>query len=291
MSRRHHDRHRHDADAAPTEAAEFRQRCRDFLAEHAHAGRAPRPRRPARRSRPQLAEAGLAGLAFADRVRRRRAHARARARSGARSQGNYPMMTGEFIISHGMCLPMLNEYGTDEQKAQFLRRQHLRPHDVVPDVLRARRRLRRRQPADRRPSATATSGSSTVRRCGPRSPTSRDYGIVIARTDPDQAEARRHLDVHRRHEGARRRDPPDPPDRRRHATSTRCSSPTSGSRRTGLIGELNNGWRWPRRCSCTSGSRSARRGAGKISQPTYKLLLAGGRGRPARSTTRSCATS
>jgi hypothetical protein len=43
-----------------------------------------------------------------------------------------------------------------------------------------------------------------------------DYGVLIARTDPDAAQARRHLDVHRRHEGSGCRDPPDPPDRRRH---------------------------------------------------------------------------
>ncbi len=35
-------------------------------------------------------------------------------------KGNYTMMDGEFIISHGMCLPMLNEYGTPEQKERFL---------------------------------------------------------------------------------------------------------------------------------------------------------------------------
>ena len=64
--------------------------------------------------------------------------------------------------------------------AAVLRRAHL-----VPAVLRARRRLRRGVAGDATPSATATSGSSTARRSGRRSPTSRRYGLLIARTDPD----------------------------------------------------------------------------------------------------------
>ncbi|MGK0274297.1 MAG: alkylation response protein AidB-like acyl-CoA dehydrogenase [Ilumatobacter sp.] len=32
----------------------------------------------------------------------------------------YPMMESEFVISHGMCLPMMNDHGTDEQKRQFM---------------------------------------------------------------------------------------------------------------------------------------------------------------------------
>ncbi len=35
-------------------------------------------------------------------------------------KGNYRMMDSEFIISHGMCLPMLNEYGSDEQKTAYM---------------------------------------------------------------------------------------------------------------------------------------------------------------------------
>ena len=35
-------------------------------------------------------------------------------------KANYQQMEFDFIISHGMCLPMLDEYGTHEQKANFL---------------------------------------------------------------------------------------------------------------------------------------------------------------------------
>ena len=46
-------------------------------------------------------------------------------------------------------------------------------------------RLRPRRPVDAGPCATATSGSSTGRRSGTRSPTSPTAGMLVARTDPD----------------------------------------------------------------------------------------------------------
>ena len=63
----------------------------------------------------------------------------------------------------------------DEQIERYVRRHRHRPEGVVPAVQRARRRLRPRRPHDQGGHATATSGSSTARRCGPRaarSPTS-----------------------------------------------------------------------------------------------------------------------
>ena len=55
----------------------------------------------------------------------------------------------------------------------------------MPAVLRARRRLRPRVAADARACATATSGSSTARRCGRRARWAADLGMLLARTDPD----------------------------------------------------------------------------------------------------------
>ena len=43
-------------------------------------------------------------------------------------------MTGQLTISHGMCVPMLNEYGTDEQKAQYLPDAIAGQDRLVPDV-------------------------------------------------------------------------------------------------------------------------------------------------------------
>ena len=56
---------------------------------------------------------------------------------------------------------------------------------LVPAVQRARRRQRPGRARPPGPSATATSGSSTARRCGPREAHHADFGILIARTDPD----------------------------------------------------------------------------------------------------------
>ncbi|NIR36941.1 MAG: dehydrogenase, partial [Actinobacteria bacterium] len=66
-----------------------------------------------------LAEAGLAGLTYPEEfggAGLTKDHERAWREEYAK----YPNMTFEFTISHGMCLPMLAEYGTDEQKAEYL---------------------------------------------------------------------------------------------------------------------------------------------------------------------------
>ena len=60
-----------------------------------------------------------------------------------------------------------------------------RRRGVVPVVLRARCRLRSRWACARRPCVTATSGSSTVRRCGTRARTTAIGASCSTRTDPD----------------------------------------------------------------------------------------------------------
>ena len=55
----------------------------------------------------------------------------------------------------------------------------------MPAVQRARRRLRPRRRSAPARSATATSGSSTGRRCGRRSAHVARWAILLARTDPD----------------------------------------------------------------------------------------------------------
>ena len=138
-------------------------------------------------------------------------------------------MTGELVISHGMCLPVLNEFGTDEQKRTYL-----------PDNIAARTVWCQmfsepgagsdvaslQTKAERDGDEWILNGQKVWTTLAHES----DYGVDDRPHRPRTAQARRHLDVHRRPEVARRRDPPDPPDRRRHATSTRCSSPTSVSR-------------------------------------------------------------
>ena len=108
------------------EREEFKLRCRTFLDEHAtgiHLS-APDPRDKEtialnKAFQGKLAEAGLAGLTYPKEY------------GGAgltkehetiwrQIYSSYPDMTTQLTISHGMCLPMLNEFGSEEQKGKYL---------------------------------------------------------------------------------------------------------------------------------------------------------------------------
>ena len=113
----------------PDEDEAFRVRCRAFLDEHATGiglGGEPDPRgelrmRAGQRFQKALAEAGLAGLTHPTEfggAGLTKAHEKAWREEYRR----YPNMTNELIISHGMCLPMVAEYGTRAQKSEYLAR-------------------------------------------------------------------------------------------------------------------------------------------------------------------------
>jgi len=110
------------------EAEAFRQRCRAFLEEHATgipgAVRGGDDRGKglldgAKKFQKALAEAGLAGMVY-DAQYGGAGLTRAHERIWREEYGKYPDMTSELTISHGMCLPVLNQFGTEEQKLQFL---------------------------------------------------------------------------------------------------------------------------------------------------------------------------
>ncbi len=112
---------------SPEEAEAFRQRCRAFLDEHATGipgARAADDRGltlvlGAKKFQKALAEAGLAGLTYPKEyggAGLTKAHERIWREEYAR----YPDMTSELTISHGMCLPVLNDFGTHEQKLRFM---------------------------------------------------------------------------------------------------------------------------------------------------------------------------
>ena len=94
-------------------------------------------------------------------------------------------------------LGRLNPLGLNLRRARAVRPRHrgaappLPPADraqrrgVVPAVQRAGRRAPTSPRSRAGPSATATSGWSPGRRCGPRGRTSRDFGVLLARTDAD----------------------------------------------------------------------------------------------------------
>ena len=104
------------ATISPEAADEFRTRAREFLAANTHPG-ARRDLNPAKEFQGKLAAAGLAGLTYAtecggagltlehERIWRQVAQ-------------DFPAMTGELVISHGMCLPVLAEFGTEAQQAK-----------------------------------------------------------------------------------------------------------------------------------------------------------------------------
>jgi alkylation response protein AidB-like acyl-CoA dehydrogenase len=110
------------------EAEAFRQRCREFLEENAR-GVVTADARGEDRSRAmvsgakafqkKLAEAGLAGLVYPQEFGGA-GLTRAHDRIWREEYGRFPDMTSELTISHGMCLPVLNDFGTDEHKRQFL---------------------------------------------------------------------------------------------------------------------------------------------------------------------------
>jgi alkylation response protein AidB-like acyl-CoA dehydrogenase len=181
-----------EATLPPEEAAAFRERCIAFLEEHAtgiHMDGDPDPRgerrlRAAQEFQQELAKAGLAGLTYPVEYGGQ-GLTKAHDRIWREAYGQYPFMTIELTISHGMCLPMLAEYGTDEQKQAYLADniagrtvwcQMFSEPGAGSDVASLQSR------AERDGDEWILNGqkvwTTLAHLC--------DYGIVIARTDPDQ---------------------------------------------------------------------------------------------------------
>ena len=98
--------------------AEFRAKVRAFLSDNTD----PKAARDLDKQREyfgKLAEAGLAGMTIAEEyggaglTKRHDAIFR-------EEMVNFPFMGSDFIISHGMCQPVLNDFGTEEQKRKYL---------------------------------------------------------------------------------------------------------------------------------------------------------------------------
>ena len=173
------------------EADAFRARCKAFLDEHAtgvkFTGPDPRDEQSVAASRSfqkKLADAGLAGLTYAKEY------------GGAgltkdhdliyrEEYGKHSDMTGQLVISHGMCLPMVAEYGSHEQKARFLPRnisgedlwcQMFSEPGAGSDV--ASLQTRAVRDGDEWIVNGQKVWTTLAHQC--------EYGILIARTDPDQ---------------------------------------------------------------------------------------------------------
>ncbi len=177
--------------AAPTETEdEFRARARAFLDEHATGLEydQPDPRsanelEANKAFQQKVAEAGLAGVTYPVEfggLGYPKSYERIWREETAKSAD----MTGQLTISHGMCVPMLAEYGTDEQRKRFL-----------PDAIAGRTvwcQMFSEPGAGSDVASLQTkavldgdewtiNGQKVWTTLGHVS----DYGIIIARTDPD----------------------------------------------------------------------------------------------------------
>jgi alkylation response protein AidB-like acyl-CoA dehydrogenase len=252
------------------EAEAFRQRCREFLSRHAESG-ARRNLDAARRFQQALTDAGLAGLTYPTEYGGAGLTLE-HERIWRQVSQEFPQMTGELVISHGMCLPVLNEFGTDEQKRTYM-----------PDNIAARTvwcqmfsepgagsdvaSLQTR--AERDGDEWIINGQKVWTTLAHES----DYGVLIARTDPEQP----------KHAGISMFIVPlqDTPgveirpihqiDGGRHFNEvffTDLRVPAEN-----LLGEYNNGWRQATAMLMYERVAIGSMGAGSISQPSYEILL------------------
>jgi alkylation response protein AidB-like acyl-CoA dehydrogenase len=177
------------------EAEAFRQRCRAFLDEHANGididGPDPRGEKSlagARVFQQALVDAGLAGLTYPTEYGGQ-GLTQAHERIWREEYASRPNMTVQLTISHGMALPMLAEYGTHEQKAQFLAKnisaeelwcQMFSEPGAGSDV--ASLQSRAVLDGDEWLLNGQKVWTTLAHAC--------EYGIVIARTDPEQTKHR-----------------------------------------------------------------------------------------------------
>ena len=112
----------------PAEAEAFRERCIEFLDTNATGLPAYDPETrgtetmaATRSFQKKVAEAGLAGLEY-DKVYGGAGLTRGHLRIWRDVYARYPDMTSELTISHGMALPVLNQFGSEEQKKRFMPR-------------------------------------------------------------------------------------------------------------------------------------------------------------------------
>lgn len=116
-----------DSTTSPTETEdEFRARCQTFLSEHATGlvFEQPDPRganelEACKVFQQKVAAADLAGVTYPKEFGGQ-GLPKSYDRIWREEYAKHHDMTGQLTISHGMCVPMLAEYGTDTQKAAYL---------------------------------------------------------------------------------------------------------------------------------------------------------------------------
>ena len=249
------------------EAAEFRQKCVDFMEQFAPGQNPSLDDQKAFLT--AAAEAGLAGLPVPAEYGgggKTLAHEKI----WREVKGNYPMPDAEFIISHGMCMPMLAEYGTHEQKERFLADnisgktmwcQMFSEPGAGSDVASLQTK------AELDGDEWVINGQKVWTTLAHKS----DYGLVVARNDPDQV---KHAGISMfildmRGEGVEIR-PIHQIDGGSHFNEvffTDVRIPKDW-----LIGDLNNGWNLATAMLMYERVAIGGAGAGKINQPNFKML-------------------
>ena len=99
------------------EADAFSELCRKFLAEHATA-----PAESVAEAKTFLgaaADAGFGGLVY-DAAYGGAGRTAEHDKIWRAEKANFQAMDRDFVISHGICLPMMNDFGTEEQKTEFM---------------------------------------------------------------------------------------------------------------------------------------------------------------------------
>jgi len=252
-----------------SEADAFRQKCVDFM--EAHAKRSGAPTIDEQRAYlAAAADAGLAGVPFPAEYGGG-GLTLAHEKIWREVKGNYTMMDGEFIISHGMCLPMLNEYGSLEQKRQFLADnisgrtmwcQMFSEPGAGSDVASLQSK------AELDGDEWVLNGQKVWTTLAHVS----DYGIVIARTDPDQV---KHaglsmfiMDMKAPGVEIRPIHQIDGGSHFNEVFFTDVRIPKDWQ-----IGELNAGWKLATAMLMYERVAIGGAGAGKINQPQFKQLL------------------
>lgn len=250
------------------EAAEFRDKVRNFLEEHTDS-KAARQLGKQKEYFANLADAGLAGMTISSEyggaglTRKHDAIFR-------EEVNNFPFMSSDFIISHGMCQPVLNDYGTEEQKKKYLPDnisgktmwcQMFSEPGAGSDVASLQSK------AERDGDEFILNGQKVWTTLAHVS----DYAVLIARTDPEQV---KHagismfiLDLNSPGVEIRPINQIDGGNHFNEVFFTDVRIPAEN-----LLGDLNNGWNQATAMLMYERVAIGTVGAGKINTPNFRML-------------------
>ena len=259
-----------DAGLTPADADAFRAKCRAFL-EANHRPAAEVSFEWNKEFLARSAEAGLAGITYPSQFGGAGLTA-AHDKIWREEKAAYASQDGEFIISHGMCLPMIAEYGTDEQRQRFL-----------PDMI-AGRTLWCQMFSEPGAGSDVASLQSKAELDGDEWVINgqkvwttlahkSDYGLVVVRTDPDQVKHRgiSMFVIDMKAPGVEIR-PIHQIDGGSHFNEVFFNDVRIP--KDWLVGEMNTGWRLATSMLMYERVAIGSSGAGKVSQPTFDGLVA-----------------